>query len=283
VQVVISGLLIGLVFSLVAIGLTLIWGVMDIVNFAHGEFLMLAMYAAFWLYALFGIDPIPSLPINIFVLSLVGIVTYLLLIRRILRAPMVAQIFATFGLTIFLRGLAQFLWTPNYRTVQHPLVEGSLAFHGVALGLPQLAAGAGSLIATGALMWFINRTETGMALLAVAEDRTAAALMGIDAERIYILAWAISAGCVAIAGGLLALFFSIYPEVGAVFGLIAFVTVALGGFGSISGAFVAGILIGLVLTISGFLIDPAFKYAIVYAFYLVVVLIRPQGLFGARA
>jgi branched-chain amino acid transport system permease protein len=280
VQVLASGILIGLVYSLVALGLTLLWGVVEIVNFSHGDFLMVAMYLTFTLYSILHFDPIVSLPLVAIALAIFGIIVHKLVIRPVLKAPMLAQIFVTFGLMIFLRGVAQFIWSPDYRAIPNPLISGSLVLAGIHIGLPQLVAGVGSILGTAAVAWIVYRTEVGRGLRATAEDREAASLMGIDPEKMFSWTWAIGAGSLGIAGALLANFFYIFPEVGAVFGLIAFVTVALGGFGSVEGAFVAGIIIGLVQALSGFFLDPAIKDIPVYALYLVIVVIRPQGLMG---
>lgn len=279
-QVILSGIFIGFIYALVSVGLTVIYGVMDIVNFAHGEFLMLGMYVVFWLYTLFRIDPIFGLPASVLVLFVIGVLTHRLVVRPVLDAPMSAQIFVTFGLLVFLQGIAQFLWSPSYRLIQEPLLAGRLSVLGFNLSKPQLVAAVGALLTTGFVYWFIERTETGRALQAVAEDREAAALMGINSDRMFALAWGIGAGCVGVAGALLANYYYIFPTVGTVFALIAFVAVALGGFGSVPGALVAGIIIGVVEVLTGFLIAPAYKEVTVFALYLVIVLVRPQGLLG---
>jgi len=279
-QTLVSGLLIGLIFSLVAVGLNLIFGVMDIVNFAHGEFLMVSMYISYWLFALWGIDPMFSIVVCAALLFLIGVVTHKVLIRRIMDAPMLAQIFATFGLMIFIQNLAFFLWKPDYRSISSSMVSGRFEFMGVYVGLPQLVAAAGALVTTGILFYLINRTELGRALRATSEDREAAALMGINTENMYSLAWGLGAACVGVAGALLSIFYPIFPQVGMVFGLTAFVVVVLGGFGSIAGAFIAGIIVGFVQVGSGLLFPPAYKMAFVFGLFLLVVFIRPQGLLG---
>ncbi|HEV2106636.1 MAG TPA: branched-chain amino acid ABC transporter permease [Thermomicrobiales bacterium] len=285
-QAIASGLLIGMVYALISVGLTLIFGLMEIVNFAHGEFLMLAMYAAFWGSVLVGLDPMVSLPITVVLLFVLGVLTYRGIISRILDAPMLAQIFATFGLGLLLRGLAQFFWSPDFRSVNDPflagLFGGNVKVVGVSLGVPQIAAAVLAGIAFLALYFFIDRSRVGLALQAVAEDRATASLMGINSERMFALGWGLGAACVGVAGAVLASFYYIYPAVGAVFALIAYITVALGGFGSVPGALVAGLLVGLVEVVSPTLFgfSPAYKYAVVFAFYLAVVLVRPQGLFG---
>lgn len=285
-QAIASGLLIGMVYALISVGLTLIFGLMEIVNFAHGEFLMLAMYTAFWSSALVGLDPMVSLPITVVLLFGLGVLTYRGIISRILDAPMLAQIFATFGLGLLLRGLAQFFWSSDFRSVKDPFLAGlsggNVSVVGVSLGVPQIAAAVLAGIAFIALYFFIDRSRVGLALQAVAEDRATASLMGINSERMFALGWGLGAACVGVAGAVLASFYYIYPSVGAVFALIAYITVALGGFGSVPGALVAGLLVGLVEVVSPTLFgfSPAYKYAVVFGFYLAVVLVRPQGLFG---
>jgi branched-chain amino acid transport system permease protein len=279
-QTLLSGVLIGLVYALVAVGLTLIFGVMDIVNFAHGEFLMLGMYASFWGWALFHLDPIVTLPLTAILLFAFGAALYRLVIRRIIAAPMLSQIFTTFGLMILLRGVAQYLWKPDFRSVDSSVVSGHLTFLGMRFGLPQVVAAAGAVLTTGFVWWFMRSTRTGAALEATAADKEAAALMGIDAQRMFAIAWGIGAACAGVAGGLLATYFPVFPEVGANFILIAFVLVALGGFGSVAGALWAGILIGIVEVLGGFLVGPAYKLVLVLALYLVVVWLRPHGLMG---
>jgi len=280
VQGVLNGILMGCIYALIAAGLSLIFGLMEIVNFAHGEFLMLGMYTAFWMYALFALDPLLSVPICGAVLFGLGWLTHKGIIRRILGGPMLAQIFATFGLGIFLRALAQFLWTPDFRQVSNPWIQGPVRLFGISVGLPQLVSSLASLLAFGFLYWFITRTETGAALEATAQDRQAAALMGINTERMFSLGWGIGSACVGVAGAFLAMFFYVFPYVGSLFALLAYVIVALGGFGSVPGSLAAGIIVGVIEVVGGLLIAPAFKYVAVFLLYLIVVLIRPQGLFG---
>ncbi len=279
-QGIVSGLLMGFVYALIAAGLSLIFGLMEIVNFAHGEFLMLAMFSTFWAWALWRLDPVLSLPLTAAALFLLGFATYHGLIRWVLGAPMLAQIFATFGLAIFLRSAAQAIWGVDFHLVKDPLVQGRISLGGLFVGLPQLVASVGALLAFLFLNWFISRTETGLALQATAQDRQAASLMGINTERMFALGWGIGAACVGVAGALLTVFFYVFPDVASTFALLAYVTVALGGFGNVPGTLVAGVMVGLIEVLGGLLIAPALKYVAVFAIYLLVVLWRPQGLFG---
>jgi branched-chain amino acid transport system permease protein len=280
VQLIVSGLGMGFIFALIAIGLTLIYGVMNVVNFAHGEFLMIAMYASYLAYATWGADPLWTLPLVACAMFAFGIAVYYLLVRRVLRGSMTSQIFATFGLMVFLQALAQFLMGADYFAIRESRLSGVVEAASIALPVPQLAAAAGAGLATAVLYWIVFRTRTGRTLRAAAQDRQAAATLGIDVDRTYALAWGMGAACVGVAGSLLSNFYYVFPRVGAVFVLVAYVVVALGGFGSIHGALVAGVLIGLLQVVAGFFVSSQLKFVPVYLLYLLVVLIRPHGLYG---
>jgi branched-chain amino acid transport system permease protein len=280
IQTLAAGILIGLIYALVAVGLTMIFGVMDIVNFSHGEFLMIGMYSSFWLYALCALDPIFSLPLTAMALFGLGMLIYKVVISRIINASAASQLFSTFGLMLLFRGAAQFWWKPDFRTVDHSVVNGSLSIAGVQIGQPQLVAGAGAILVTIGLYLFLTKTKAGAALEATAADKDAARLMGIDSQKIFALAWGIGAACAGVAGALLSTFFPIFPEVGANFILIAFVVVNLGGFGSVIGALIAGVLVGIIEVVGGYLLGPQYKLAIVLVLFLFVLMFRPQGLLG---
>ncbi len=279
-QAIVAGLMMGMIYALIAAGLSLIFGLMEIVNFAHGEHLMLSMFSSFWLWQLFGLDPLYSVPVTILLMALCGVITHYFLIRYILRAKMLIQICATFGLSIFMRSVAQFLWTPDYRSVENPLLEGRLELGAIFIGQPQLYASLVCLVAFIGLYLFVSKTRTGLALQATAQDRHAAEVMGIPSNKMYAIGWAIGLGCVAVAGAMMSNYFFIFTDVGIYFALFAFVAVALGGFGSIIGCLYAGVIIGLVESLGGLLIDPSFKLLYVFVIYLLVVVCRPQGLFG---
>ena len=209
-----------------------------------------------------------------------GVLTHYFLIRYILKAKMLIQICATFGLSIFIRSIAQLLWTPDLRNVDKPLLEGRIEIGSVFIGQPQLYASLVCLVAFFGLYWFVTKTETGLALQATAQDRHAAEILGIPSNKMFAIGWAIGLGCVGVAGGMMANYFFIFTDVGINFALFAFVAVALGGFGSIIGCLYAGIIIGLVESLGGLLIDPSFKLLYVFVIYLLVVIYKPQGLFG---
>lgn len=282
VQLLVSGLGMGFIFALIAIGLSLIYGVVGVVNFAHGEFLMMSMYATYFAFALGGLDPLVTLPLIAVAMFGFGVAVYYLLMRRVLNGAMHAQIFATFGLMVFLQAAAQFFFGADYFSIDRSLLSGVLRVGGITLPMPQIAAAGGALICTLALYAFVFRTGPGRALRAVSQDRVAALTLGINADRMNALAWGLAAACVGIAGSLLSNFYYVFPRVGAVFVLVAYVTVALGGFGSISGALLAGIIIGILQVLSGFFLNSTLKFVPVYLLYLAVVLFRPKGLLGRQ-
>jgi branched-chain amino acid transport system permease protein len=279
-----SGLLMGLLYGLIAVGLALIFGLMDVVNFSHGEFLMVAMYVTFGFAMYFGLDPLLSAPLVAAVLFAVGALVYVGVVRFAMRAKTnvgMVQIFATFGFAIVLRGLAQYILTPEYRSIAGTWVGGkTVSIFGIFLPLPQLIGALISIAAFGALFLIIRRTDFGRALEATREDPGAVCLVGIDRNRVFALGWGMGAALVGLAGAVMAIFFYIYPDVGASFALIAYVTVALGGFGSIFGAFAGGIVIGLVEAVTAMILPPSLKFIGIYVLYLAVVFVRPRGLFG---
>jgi branched-chain amino acid transport system permease protein len=284
-QVLASGLLMGLIYALIAAGLSLIFGLMDVVNFAHGEFLMTAMYAMFGLVLAFAVDPVLLMPLVVGLMFVLGALVYLGVVRYAMRASAnsgMVQIFATFGLAIVIRGLAQLIATPDYRSIPNTWLGGkTIDIVGVFLPVPQLFGAAISLLAFGGLHLLISRTDFGKALEATREDAGAVALVGIDKNRVFTRGWGLGAALVGIAGSVMAIFYYIHPDVGGPFALIAYVTVALGGFGSITGALFAGILVGLVEAVTATILPPALKSVGVYALYLAVVFVRPRGLFGS--
>ena len=280
VQVVVSGLLLGAIYALFSSGLTLIWGMMNVVNFAHGDFVMLGMYTAVVVWTALGGGPWASVPIAAILIATLGIASYFLLVRHIMKGPMLAQILGTFGLALLLRYSAFWWFGANYLSLPENIVGGTFDVFGLRIQASRLLAGVVALVVTGGLHVLLTRTSLGSKMLAVAEDASAAQLMGIRPDSMQAIAWAIAAGVTGIAGALIATFFYIAPTVGETLGIVAFVTVSLGGFGSVPGALVAGLLIGVVESLSAFLIGPVYKDVIVYVMFVLVLWFRPQGLMG---
>ena len=281
-QVVVSGLLMGSVYALFSSGLTLIWGMMNVVNFAHGDFVMLAMYAAFFAFTLLKLGPLLFVPAAAALLFVLGVVVYLGLVRHVARGPMLAQILGTFGLALVLRYTAFWAFTANFVSLPDNLVGGTFDIGGLRIEASRLLAGVLALVITIGMHLVLTRTALGSRLLAVAEDRNAAMLMGIRPDRMQALAWGVGAASTGIAGALIALFFYISPTVGESLSLIAFVVVCLGGFGSVPGALIAGLGIGVIQALSAYLIGAVYQDVVVYALFLLVLWVRPQGLLGTN-
>jgi branched-chain amino acid transport system permease protein len=279
-QVVVSGALMGAVYALFSSGLTLIWGMMNVVNFAHGDFVMLAMYAAFFAFTLLKLGPLFFVPGAAALLFVLGVIVYLGLVRHIARGPALAQILGTFGLALVLRYAAFWAFTANFVSLPENLVGGTLDLWGVRVDASRLIAGVVALLITLGMHLTLTRTMLGSRILAVAEDRSAAMLMGIRPDRMQALAWGVGAASAGIAGALIALFFYISPTVGESLTLIAFVVVCLGGFGSVPGALIAGLAIGIIEALSAYLIGAVYQDVVVYALFLGVLWVRPQGLLG---
>jgi branched-chain amino acid transport system permease protein len=253
---------------------------MNIVNFAHGDFVMLGMYAAFMVFSLFGVGPAAGAPFAALLLATVGVIVYFSLIRHIMKGPMLAQILGTFGLALLLRYSVFWWFGANFLSLPNNIVGGTYDIFGLRIEAARLLAGAVALVVTLGLHLLLTRTSLGSKMLAVAEDSTAAQLMGIRPDTMQAIAWAIAAGATGLAGALIATFFYIVPTVGETLGIVAFVTVSLGGFGSVPGALVAGLLIGVIESVSGYLIGAVYKDIVVYALFIFFLWFRPQGLMG---
>jgi len=279
-QVIVSGLLMGAVYALFSSGLTLIWGMMNVVNFAHGDFVMLGMYVAFFTFTLVGAGPLVSVPLAALLLAGLGAVVYLGLIRHVMRGPMLAQILSTFGLALLLRYGAFWAFSSNFVTLPDTLVGGTFALGGLRIEASRLLAGGVALLLTLGMHLMLTRTMLGSRLLAVSEDRSAAMLVGIRPEPMQALAWALAGASTGIAGALIALFFYVSPTVGEALTLIAFITVSLGGFGSVPGALIAGVLIGIIQALSAFWAGAVYQDVVIYALFLALLWVRPQGLLG---
>ena len=279
IQVLVGGILLGAVYALFSSGLTLIWGMMNVVNFAHGDFVMVAMYVAFIVWKVLGIGPAASIPIAAIVLATIGIIAYFGLVRHVMKGPMLAQILGTFGLALLLRYSIFWGFGANFLSLPET-VGGTFDVYGIRIQASRLLAGTLAVALTIGLHLLLTRTTLGSRMLAVSEDATAAQLMGIRPDRMQAIAWGLAAGLTGIAGALIATFFYISPTVGETLAIVAFVTVSLGGFGSIPGALLAGVLIGVIESMSGYLIGPIYKDIVVYILFVLVLWFRPQGLMG---
>ncbi len=281
-QGIVNGLLIGGVFALMAIGLSTIFGVLNIVNLAHGEFVMLGMYAAYFSYTILGIDPylllIPAIPLSI----IIGFLIERFLIEPIVEAPHSSHILLTTGITLFLQNVALFLWSANYRNIHPPYAELSIQLGGVGISVPRIFALLAALALSGILYLVLQRTDIGKAVRACSNQRDAAYLCGIDVRKIYGVTFGIGAACAAAAGILIMPFYFAYPTVGVTFIGTAFVTVVLGGMGNFLGVLLGGFIIGLGESLGEIVLPGAMKQLVTYLILLLVLLFRPTGLFKSE-
>jgi branched-chain amino acid transport system permease protein len=280
IQLTINGLLLGGIYSLISIGLTLIFGVTRIINFAHGEFLMLAMYVAFWLFQLGGVDPYLSLLAVTPMLFIAGLISERLVIHPILEAPSSMQIFATVGLSVAMQNAALFLWTADYRTIKTAYSTKTIMVSDILISFPRLIAFGATVLISWGLFLYLKKTYTGKAIRAVAQNRTASTLMGINIRKIYLFTFGLGTALVGIAGALLMPIYYVFPTVGGLFVLTAFVVVVLGGLGNMTGAFVGGLIIGLVESYSGFFLATQLKEAVYFVIFILVLVLKPSGLYG---
>ena len=278
-SVLLSGILLGGIYSLVAIGLNLIFGVIRVVNFAQGEFVMLGMYATFVAYTALHMDPYLAIIIVFPVLFVFGMAVQRFILQRLQNEPTM-QIFATFGLLMLLQNLVLALTGGEAISIRTPLSSLAIAVGPVQVSVPRLIVLAAVSVIAAGLQWALRNTITGKAVRAVAQDRRAARLMGIDVERVYMLTFGLGAGLAGVAGALLTPIFTMSPQIGGSFILPAFAVVVLGGLGSVGGAYAGGFLIGLTEALAGFYIDPSLKQAVWFVIFIAMLVIRPTGLFG---
>lgn len=279
-QVVVSGLLLGGVYALLAGGLTLVFGVMRVINLAHGEFLMLGAYGAFFLFASLGVNPLVSLALSFPLMFLVGWFAQRWLVARVVRAPLLASLLMTYGLSLSLTGGAQALFTNDFRSV--PYLTGAVNVGEIALSLPRLAAFGIAVGITGAAQAFLAATRWGKALRATAQSADVALACGIDVDRARMVAFAIATALAGAAGTLASFLYTIYPEMGHTFMLKAFAVIVLGGMGSFPGAFLGALALGVIEAVAGYLTTTQIAEAVIYVTLLGMLLLRPQGFFGMR-
>jgi branched-chain amino acid transport system permease protein len=279
-QSLLSGLFMGSVYALIAIGFTLVFGVTDIVNFAHGHLVMAAMFVTYLLFKVARVDPYLSLVVVLPAFFGLGALLYALVISRIVEAPHAAHMMVTLGLLIFLENAANFLFGGDLRGITTTYTTASVVLGPVAVPLARAAAAGVSLVAVVLLALFLRRTSLGKAIRAAANNRQGASLVGVDVPRVYLLAFALGTVVAALAGAVMVPFSLVGPFVGDQFMLKAFVIAVVGGLGSVSGALVAGLLIGVVEAVSSLYITASLGNAIVFAILIAVLLFRPWGLLG---
>jgi branched-chain amino acid transport system permease protein len=279
-QLIVNGLLLGGIYALISIGLTLIFGVVRVINFAHGELLMLSMYATYFCFSLFGLNPYVSLLISVPLMFVAGMAIDQIIIRPLRNAPSYMQVFATVGLSIVLLNLALFLFSGDYQSINMPFAKETLAIGPLSMTYAKLIIFFAAILVSVVLFLLLSYTDVGKQIRAIAQDKMAARLMGINLNRIYMLTFGIGTALVAIAGGLILPVYYVFPSVGVYFVLTAFVVVVLGGMGNMVGALLGGFIIGITDSLSGYYIDPSLKEVVYFLIFLIVLLIRPSGLMG---
>jgi branched-chain amino acid transport system permease protein len=281
-QAALDGLMIGGVYAVISIGLTLVFGVMGIVNFAQAEFLMLGMFVAYFAWAWLGVDPLIAAPAAFALVGALGMAVQVLLLRRVMRAPPVAQVFLTVGLLIVLQNAALLAFGSSFRSVATPYQASALRLGPLYISVPYLAAFAASLASGFALWAFLRRSWFGRAMRATAQDPMAAQLVGIDAQQMHRLAFGLGVGMTAFGGAVILPYLTVYPTVGEQFVVLMFTVVVLGGLGSILGAIAGGLSVGLIQSLSGLVLPVQLQNLVLFVVFIAVLALRPEGLLGAR-
>jgi branched-chain amino acid transport system permease protein len=279
-QSIISGILVGGVYALIGIGLTIIFGVMRVINFAHGELLMLGMYATWIVFRVLGMDPFLSIVIVAPVMFLWGAFLQRTVINRVLNALPQNQILLTIGLGLVMSNTVMLIFTSDYQILTTSYSSSSFDLGGISISQPLLYAFLITAAITAALYWFLLRTDTGQAIRATAQDRDAAQLMGINVAAMSVLAFGIGAALAGTAGALISPTYYIFPQVGSTFTLKAFVIVVLGGMGSVIGATLGGIIIGVTESMAAVYVASGLKELVVFVLFLGLLLFKPSGLLG---
>jgi len=279
-QSLISGILIGGVYALIGIGLTIIFGVMRVINFAHGDILMIGMYMTYSLFTLLGIDPFVSISITIPLMFLFGAFLQKVFINRMQGALPQNQILLTIGLGLIMSNTMMLAFTSDYKILTTDYSSSSFNIAGISISTPLAISFLITAVITAMLYWFLLKTDTGQAIRATAQDREAAQLMGINVKWMSILAFGMGSALAGTAGALISPTYYIFPQIGSAFTLKAFVITVLGGMGSIVGATIGGIIIGVAESVSAVYISSGWKDVVVFVLFLLVLLFKPAGLMG---
>lgn len=282
VQSIITGVMMGAIYALIALGLSIIFGVMNVVNFAHGDFVMFSMYLSYMVGTTLVWDAVTTPLITVPILFIFGLIVYYLLIDRTLRQLYVVQLAVTVGLQIFMRSAALILWKAQPRALQWSIIQGNFQLGPFTILTSRLIAALVSLLFIAGMAYFLNKTWAGRAMRAASDDLDAASLMGVNYRRTYALTFAIGAALTAVAGGLLMSFQQTDPTGGVRFGLLSWCILALAGLGSLPGLLVSGIIVGIAETTALSFFDPRSRLLAIYAIFILVLWLKPKGLFGRK-
>ncbi len=279
-QTIVSGLLLGGVYALFAAGLNLIFGVMRVINLGHGELMMLGAYITFWLFSAYGVNPLISIPVSLGLMFAFGVLLQVTLVERVVAQPLLSSLLLTFGLSTLLQGVALNLWTANYRSV--PVLTGSISLFGLDLSRARLVAFVVALAVTGGTYAFLRFSTFGKAIRATSQNAQVAQVCGIDVRRVRLVAFGLGSAMAAVSGSLIAIIFTIGPEMGRTFISRAFAIIVLGGLGSFVGAFVGALGLGVAETLTAYFADTQLAEGVAYVVLVLVLVLRPTGLFGTE-
>jgi branched-chain amino acid transport system permease protein len=279
-NIIVAGLLTGAVYGLMALGLSVIFGVIRIVNFAHGEMMVLAMYGAYVVNGWLGLDPLLVLPLVTLALFLLGYALQRLLLNRYITRPDHEQFLLLLALATIITASLLMGFGPDARNVQLPYAYDSYQLGAVLLDKVRVFAAGGAVLGAAALWAFFRFSRTGKAIRACADNHVGAQVVGLDVKRLYAVTFGLGAACVGAAGCLMLLLVDVQPYIATDYTLLAFIIVILGGLGSMPGALLGGVLVGVSEALAGFLVEPSFKSAFSFGLLILVLLVRPQGLLG---
>ncbi len=282
-QALVDGVLIGGVYGVISIGLSLVFGVMNIVNFAHAAFLMLGMFVAWFAWHYLGLDPLLGAFLSFAVIFVFGCGVQRTLIKPILKAPQVAQIFLTVGILIVLENAALLVFGADFRSVQTPYQTSAFDIGGIIVSKPYLYAFAMALLSGAAVWAFLERTPIGRAMRATSQDPMAATLMGIDTNLMHMTAFGIGVGLTAFGGAVILPYLTASPTVGAHYVVLMFTAVVLGGLGSVAGAVVGGVAVGIIQSLSTLVFPIQLQNLILFVVFILVLALRPEGIVKRRA
>ncbi|NQU02981.1 MAG: branched-chain amino acid ABC transporter permease [Syntrophaceae bacterium] len=279
-QVLLNGFLIGGIYASFAVGFSLIFGVLRIVNIVHGEFIMLGAFITYWLYSIFGIDPFLSLPVSFVILFGFGYLLQRFVINRIIEAPEIMSLLLTFGLSLIIVNVVLILWKGDYRLVNPGYAGANLELGILLVPCIRLATCVFALLAVGGLQFFLQHTDTGRAIKATSQNKDGARLQGVNPARIYAITFALGAAITAVAGSLLSMSFSVFPAMGGDYLLFSFFIVVVGGMGDLPGALVGGFILGILQSLVTNFMGAGLSYIVMFLVLYVMLIVRPTGIFG---
>lgn len=281
-QVLVNGLLLGGLYGLATVGFSLIWGVMNIIDLTQAAYLTLGAYITFWLFHSYNVDPFLSLPVTAVVVFALAYVVQRQLIRRVLRFGFIMSLVLTFGLNLLFENLMLVIWSADYRSVNPSYSGAGVEIGGVSIPYIRLALFLTAVLITVLFTVFLHRTKTGSAIRATALNRTASQLVGVKTDQTYALAYSVAAVAAGTAGSLIAMVYTISPSLGSGFLTKMFVITVLGGFGSVPGAILGGLILGVTEAYTAAAIAPGLTNALSFALLVFILLVRPQGLLGKQ-